>query len=718
MKKLLLLLFACSLFFGAQAQTSIKNVGGTFFTVQVGSFLSMPSMSSFSSYSQPVNHEVNENGMNRISLGRFKSFGEAERFLAKLKSRGRFSDSFITAYQDGAKITIAQAKQMMGSDPASAEREAANAKAENMNDAQQASDEEAAQLAAAEEAERKAAEEAAAKAEAERVAAEEQAAKEEADRKAAEEAAVAKAEEEKAAQEAEAQKAAEADAAATEQAKADAEKARQDSIQQAEAQAAEQAAAKAKEDSLYEAKAKEEAAAEAAQLAAEKAKADSLEAAKQKIPEGLAVVHHDTKTDSEGQSHEFTEKDGVMVEDGEEAPATEAKAETPAEARAEPPKEEPKKMSAIDSMLAMAAEQKKADEAAAAANPPKEPVNRVFSIKNKKILFRDTIADRISGPEFVYNLKKGDQLIISADEVKGKAFKGYRVWRYDNSMKKFDKDLPVGESDVKTASLAEEMVNINRDGVYKVKLIQPNNSFRKMSVLIEKRSKEEANLLTPFNTNKERSFVYVKNNAGKTAINTSVKAYFQRKKNAGSEYSPSDIFIHEDEISDFGSHTKRGEQYALACCASSKEYNRQFGIDRPLTNLYKFSKGDTILVEFSQLTDAKGNTANFKSIQLRRYGSEESIYSTKDVGGKRFAFIAGNTGYYEVLFDTYAPTEYSVTGLVTRLPFVDADPNFKNEVVPEMIPVYFYEYNSFTKNEDLKFAIAPKPHVTSNISEK
>ena len=112
MKKLLLLLFACSLFFGAQAQTSIKNVGGTFFTVQVGSFLSMPPMSSFSSYSQPVNHEVNENGMNRISLGRFKSFGEAERFLAKLEGvsdpeakRKAIGNTFIEVFdEEAAKI--------------------------------------------------------------------------------------------------------------------------------------------------------------------------------------------------------------------------------------------------------------------------------------------------------------------------------------------------------------------------------------------------------------------------------------------------------------------------------------------------------------------------------------------------------------------------------------------------------------------------------------
>ncbi len=116
--------------------------------------------------------------------------------------------------------------------------------------------------------------------------------------------------------------------------------------------------------------------------------------------------------------------------------------------------------------------------------------------------------------------------------------------------------------------------------------------------------------------------------------------------------------------------------------------------------------------------DSKGNPTKFKSIDLKRYGSKETIYTTKDVGGKRFAFIAGKTGYYELSFDTYRPDEHTVSGIMTRLASSNADASFVNEVDPELIPVYFYEYNSFTKNEDLKFAIAPKPHVEANISTK
>ncbi len=640
MRKLILLLIAGLFCADLNAQTSVRDQDGLFFTIQVGSFLTMPSMNAFRSTGQPVIHDLSVEGMNRISLGRFKSFGEAEQFLTKLKSGAIFSDAFITSYLDGSKITIADARGMnQVTDPAAAERAAAYAKAE---------------------------EEARLKADAEMEA-------------------------EKATAEAEAKAAAEAQA----------EKERQE------------LAAKAKADSLYEARATEEAEAEVARITAiAKAKEDSLEAAKQAIPEGLAVVHHNTKMDSIGV-HELTEKDGVMVEEsGAASPAEEAKSAKPVNATSPAAQ----KQAALDSMLALTVEGQKASTTGGMVAEEVASVNHIFNIEGKKILFSDTISDRLTGPEFVYNLKKGDQMIISANEVKGKAFKGYRVFRYDNQMDKFDKELPVGELDMKSPTISEEMVNINRDGIYKVKIIQPTNSFRIMSVLIEKRSKEDANLVAPFSTNREPSFVYEKNEDGKTAINTSAISYYQRKKNAGSEYSPSDIFIHEKEIDDFEKHQKRGDQYQVSCCPSSKEYNKQYGIDRPITNIFKFFRGDTILVEFSHLLDSKGKPTKFKSIDLKRYGSEETIYTTKDVGGKRFAFIAGKTGYYDLSFDTYRPDEYTVSGIMTRIPHSSADASFVNEVDPEVIPVYFYEYNSFTKTEDLKFAIAPTPHVEANIS--
>jgi len=729
MRNLILLLIAGFFCTTLNAQTSVRDQDGLFFTIQVGSFLTMPSMNAFSSLGQPVNHDVSAEGMNRISLGRFKSFGEAEQFLTKVKSGGRYSDAFVTSYLNGAKITIADARNMnQVSDPAAAERAEAYAreeqakKAEALKKEQEASEAERRQLEADAAAKAKAEEESLAREKAEKEAAEAEAlAKANAEKEAAAAATAAavapvleegvqKASSEEATLLAEAEG---TESNESEEAAAQAEEERLKMEAEAKAQAEKEqleAAAKAKADSLYEAEARAEVALEAERLAAiEKVKQDSIEAAKQAIPEGLAVVHHDTKMDSTG-THELTEVGGEMVEEVEASPEPAAPKEIPTEAEV--------KQSAVDSMLALAFEGQKQSTTGGMSAEEMVPMNQIFNIQGKKILFSDTISDRLTGPEFVFNLKEGDQVILSANEVKGKSFKGYRILRYNNQMDKFDDELPAGEADMKSSTISEEMVNINRDGIYKVKILQPTNSFRIMSVLIEKRSKEEKNLVLPFSTNREASFVYEKNEEGKTAINTSAKSYYQRKENAGSEYSPSDIFIHETEIDDFEKHQKRGDQYQVSCCPSSKEYNNKHGIDRPITNIFKYFKGDTVLVEFSQLMDSKGNPTKFKSIDLKRYGSKETIYTTKDVGGKRFAFIAGKTGYYELSFDTYRPDEHTVSGIMTRLASSNADASFVNEVDPELIPVYFYEYNSFTKNEDLKFAIAPKPHVEANISTK
>ena len=269
MRNLILLLIAGFFCTTLNAQTSVRDQDGLFFTIQVGSFLTMPSMNAFSSLGQPVNHDVSAEGMNRISLGRFKSFGEAEQFLTKVKSGGRYSDAFVTSYLNGAKITIADALNMnQGSDPAAAERAEAYAreeqakKAEALKKEQEASEAERRQLEA----------DAAAKAKAE----EESLAREKAEKEAAEAEALAKANAEK-----------EAAAAATAAAVAPV---LEEGVQKASSEEAtllaeaegtesnesEEAAAQAEEERLkMEAEAKAQAEKEQLEAAA-KAKADSL----------------------------------------------------------------------------------------------------------------------------------------------------------------------------------------------------------------------------------------------------------------------------------------------------------------------------------------------------------------------------------------------------------------------------------------------------------
>ncbi len=686
-RQILTLTFAIWVCLGANAQMNIRETKGLFFTIQVGSYMTMPrTMGAYSKFGVPVNHEVSQQGMNRISLGRFPSFSEAEKFLNTVQSKGTFPGAFLTAYMDGAKVTVSEAKVLaQGKDPASAERALAYSRSDNEAVDEQKAQEEADRIAqeqaeaekqrqdkeeaeriAAEQAEveRKAAEEAA-KAEAERLAAE-QAAKEEAERIAAEEAKQAeeRAEAEKATAEAEV---AEAEKQAQERAEAE----------EAEKKAAEKAAAEEAERIAAEKAAKEE----AERIAAEQAEAERK------------AAEEASKAEAERLAAEKAKQDSIAMASKQDS------------ATAQP-------MNKVDSILAQVYNSGESSSESSTTAKPKTQGASIFKIRSKKILYDDTVTNKLDGPEFVYNLVKGDRLMITASEVKGKSMKGYKVLRYDDSMKKFDNSLPVAEGSEKYSTMTEEMVEIGRDGVYKVKLIQPNNALRKIYVLIEKKSRNEENLRVPFSTNVEQNYTYTKNEGGKSAINTNVKAYYERKSSADQSFGPSDLFIHEREVEGFSGHLNRGKSYPVVCCLSGKENRDKNGFERPIMTIYKFQKGDTVLVSFSGLKTAKGKSVRLKSFELTRYGSNEPIYKALDVASKKFAFVAGYTGFYSFKFDTYTPEGHSIDGAIVRLPHFEAESN--GSVEQELVPIYFYEYNAFTKSDDLKFGLAPKSHVDAN----
>jgi hypothetical protein len=83
-----------------------------YFTVQVGVYSSRINPSTVFSLS-PLNVELIQNNLIRYSSGVYGSVGEAINARNRIVQNG-ISDAFVTAYSDGKRITIAEAKRLAG----------------------------------------------------------------------------------------------------------------------------------------------------------------------------------------------------------------------------------------------------------------------------------------------------------------------------------------------------------------------------------------------------------------------------------------------------------------------------------------------------------------------------------------------------------------------------------------------------------------------------
>ncbi|RMG75932.1 MAG: hypothetical protein D6707_12815, partial [Bacteroidetes bacterium] len=96
---------------GAAVSTDVSKLKGLFFTVQVGVY-SKPVPASKLYNISPLNSEVTENGYIRYSSGIYTDINQATAAKNKIVDIG-ISDAFVTAYFNGKRISIAEAKKLL-----------------------------------------------------------------------------------------------------------------------------------------------------------------------------------------------------------------------------------------------------------------------------------------------------------------------------------------------------------------------------------------------------------------------------------------------------------------------------------------------------------------------------------------------------------------------------------------------------------------------------
>lgn len=100
---------------GTMQVKAVENIGGVFLTVQIGVF-SRPVTSAEIYNITPVNQENLPNGTYRYSSGTYSDEGTATQARDQIRSMG-ILDAFVTAYKDGQRITMDQARNELGTAP-------------------------------------------------------------------------------------------------------------------------------------------------------------------------------------------------------------------------------------------------------------------------------------------------------------------------------------------------------------------------------------------------------------------------------------------------------------------------------------------------------------------------------------------------------------------------------------------------------------------------
>jgi len=409
---------------------------------------------------------------------------------------------------------------------------------------------------------------------------------------------------------------------------------------------------------------------------------DSLMKAEE-IPSGMAVVHHNTKVDTAGTT------DSTIDE--------------------EQPKDK------LDSLLAKAYEQDSAETPVEAPDNKEEAsasdqVQNILNIQGRKVLFKDTIWSQGENSEFIYNFTSPATLFINVTEIKGKPLKAFKL---DQMKWKTDGTVEVNNlfaQNEKFKTLSDAQVDVPSPGVYRVSFIQPPSSFRKLSMSIE--AKHEDGSKYPSIASPSKMYTYEKNESGKTLIGSQVKAFTHRKVLIETLYK-GDIFIDADEVKQFDQQYYRGSILNLSCCESGRDYKAKYSSERPIKEMVKLEEGDTVLFMLNEVRDDKGELIKLKTLEFRRFGCSNSLFEKTDVQSSKFAFVVNKTGYYQIIYDTYTSSPYLISGGLSVLAKSGKRP-IKTE---DLELVYFYEYNTYTKKDDLKFGLAPVEHVKGNMKK-
>jgi len=93
--------------------TDVRNIDGVFYTIQVGVY-SKPITSGQLNNLTPINSERVQNGLIRYTSGVHKNLDDANRDKDRIRGIG-ISDAFIIAYNGGSRISVAEARQLLGS---------------------------------------------------------------------------------------------------------------------------------------------------------------------------------------------------------------------------------------------------------------------------------------------------------------------------------------------------------------------------------------------------------------------------------------------------------------------------------------------------------------------------------------------------------------------------------------------------------------------------
>ena len=91
----------------------VRNIEGVFYTIQVGVY-SKPITADQLNNLTPLNSERTANGLIRYTSGIYKNLNDANAAKNRAVNLG-ITDAFIIAYQNGNKITVAQANELLGS---------------------------------------------------------------------------------------------------------------------------------------------------------------------------------------------------------------------------------------------------------------------------------------------------------------------------------------------------------------------------------------------------------------------------------------------------------------------------------------------------------------------------------------------------------------------------------------------------------------------------
>jgi hypothetical protein len=301
-------------------------------------------------------------------------------------------------------------------------------------------------------------------------------------------------------------------------------------------------------------------------------------------------------------------------------------------------------------------------------------------------------------------------LFINVTEIKGKPLKAFKL---DQMKWKTDGTVEVNNlfaQNEKFKTLSDAQVDVPSPGVYRVSFIQPPSSFRKLSMSIE--AKHEDGSKYPSIASPSKMYTYEKNESGKTLIGSQVKAFTHRKVLIETLYK-GDIFIDADEVKQFDQQYYRGSILNLSCCESGRDYKAKYSSERPIKEMVKLEEGDTVLFMLNEVRDDKGELIKLKTLEFRRFGCSNSLFEKTDVQSSKFAFVVNKTGYYQIIYDTYTSSPYLISGGLSVLAKSGKRP-IKTE---DLELVYFYEYNTYTKKDDLKFGLAPVEHVKGNMKK-